>query len=356
MSGVAHGTALAEEEAVSAFDPGRFPHRSGRDCATATMRNLLAFYGPDLSETMVFGLGRGLSFWFCEHPESPFPVLIGQNLAVEEEVCTALGITLVVHHPASAEEAEAAIDRARSGVPTVVKADPYYLEYCWRGEVGPRQHFGEHILLLAHADAEHAWVSDIWDDALLRVPLDQLRAARLAREGYRFLLPEGRWYELRLPPTLRPVEDAVGQALSDTAERLLAARGRFGISGIRGTGSALAQWAESASPDVFRLGARIIAQRMDEGTSGSCFRALFHDFLLEAADLLGSAPLRAMGGWFGEQVVPPWQRATRAFKEIAEMDERGGRAELRSVGRLFEEIADREEEACRRLISICATL
>lgn len=40
----------------------KYPHKKGTHCETASIKNLLDFYGLSISEEMIFGIGSGLNF------------------------------------------------------------------------------------------------------------------------------------------------------------------------------------------------------------------------------------------------------------------------------------------------------
>jgi len=334
--------------------PPAFPHVAGRDCATSSFRNLLHGAGVVLSEGMVFGLGEGLSFWYAERPDSPFPVLLGQNLALEEDLCNRLGIGMRLHEPAIPEEAEHAFDRVRAGVPTVMKADTYYMEYCWEDDPqGPRWHFGEHELLVVsivgEGDESIAWVSDIMRDALAPVPLEQLRAARASVEGEPYLLARNRWYELTFPEEVA-WQEAIRPAAEAAMRRLLEAKGRFGIAGMRAAAERLPDWAAAAPPELLPEALKVMRLRMDDGAAGSCFRRFHTEFLEEAAELLDDGLLRAVGQGYRDAVLPAWRSVVETLGEVMSAPDRAlelAGAAAASIGRA----AELETRLCRAMIN-----
>ena len=339
-----------------------FPHRMGLDCATSAFRNLLDFHGLPMSEPMAFGLGEGLSFWYCHLDGVEMPVMLGQNPYVEHALCERLGVGVTVHEPRTPAEAELALARVRAGVPTVLKADPYYLEYCWRDVPDePRDHFGEHVLVLTAVDDQHGWISDIWSEELEQVPLAQIRAARSAIEGYEFLLARDRWYELSLPPRWPDLEVIVPGALRSAVETVHAGQGPFGISGIRHAARALPAWIRQSAerdPDQTAHYARLIALRLEQGMLGAAFRPMFFDFLREAGGLLSAGALIAIADDLEHDVVTAWQSVVTDLREVADRltlraastatDDVGPAARIEST-LLF--AADREEEMCTRILT-----
>lgn len=337
--------------------PVEFPHQMGRDCVTSAMRNMLAFYGLDMPEAVIFGLGCGLSFWYSDIPESPFPVLLGQNIALEYDLCAMLDIKLQVHAetPGSLNVRDVVIERACRGIPTIIKADPYYLDYCWR-DMPPgteRTHFGEHILVVVYADDATAWISDIWSDELERVSLDALLAARTTEDGYAFLRPRGRWYEMQFPDEFLWRQKLL-PALRMTAQRMLAAQGAFGIAGIRLAAQRMSNWVLSASMECVSTGSAIIAQRMDEGATGSCFRQLWVEFLEWVAEHLQLPRYAEIATTIQEDVVPLWRDLILLFRSLATEAANGTWRQQASlqVDTLLHAIALREEEIFQQCLKI----
>jgi Butirosin biosynthesis protein H, N-terminal/Domain of unknown function (DUF4872) len=328
-------------------------HQKGRDCATSAFRNLLDAAGLPLSEAFIFGLGEGLSFWYCD-TWGGFPVLIGQNSYLEFNLCERLGVELVLHEPRTAADAA----RAFNKTPTVIKADCYYLDYCWRDDPDePRQHFGEHVLLIAAIDGNDAIISDIFSDDLERVSLDAITSARSSTEGYEFLLPRNRWYEFRAPTHWGDTHELIKPAISATCVKMLAANGKFGVRGMRRAAQDLATWvhsrsAESQQDTMFAL--EIMARRMDEGALGNCFRGLFFEFLTESAQVLENTELAGVVQTYEVPVYAQWRGLISDLRAASrDLVLSNSSTALDSACTRLIAIANLEEEMCQCLINIC---
>ena len=347
--------------ASATASPASFQHRRGRDCATSAFQNLLGSQGLRLSEAGVFGLGEGLAFWYCDLVDG-FPLLLGQNTYLEYTLCERLGARLCLHEPdqAPAGQEDAALARVAGGMPTIVKADCYHLDYCWRDYPDePRQHFGEHVLLVAAVEDGHAVVSDIFSDTLERIPLDALARARSATEGYELLLPRRRWYELDAPPAWPDPRELVRPALLATCTKLIESRGKFGVSGMRHAARALPQWllgGNAAMRPQMAYTLDIMARRMDEGALGSCFRDLFFEFLAEAAQWLDDPGLADVAATYAGPVLALWRDIIGNLRALAQEPEfyRGCDA-LDSLGERLLRIARLEEDMSACLIKLCRT-
>ena len=339
--------------------PPAFPHQMGQDCATSALRGLLEFHGLPLSEAMVFGLGEGLYFWYAELQESPLPVMLGQNVFLEHALCERLKIQMTIHEPRTPSEAEEAFARVRRGIPTIVKADPYHLDYCWRGIPDEqRSHFGEHVVLLTGLEGDQCWVSDIWSEHLERVPLHQVQRARSTQEGYGYLLPRERWYELTMPARWEPVERLLPGALAASSRQMLSMRGPFGISGLRYAARELPRWLQQGAQTqgaAFTHLIEIILLRLENGGLGGCFRPIFFDFLRESAARLDDPALAALTDEFAEPTIGAWGRVVsdlraRARPEGAAREDPG--REAAGLGETLSRAAELEEDLCRRLMKM----
>ena len=97
----------------------RIDVRATQHCETSTLGVLLRHQGIDLSEPMLFGLGRGLSFIYWDSKNMGFPFLGGRVKPFElsRNLADTLGLELLVQETASPRKAWAnvvdAIGRAR---------------------------------------------------------------------------------------------------------------------------------------------------------------------------------------------------------------------------------------------------
>ncbi len=334
----------------------RATHQKGRDCATSAFRNLLDLAGLPLSEASVFGLGKGLSFWYCDIVDS-FPVLLGQNSYLEYNLCERLGAELLLHEPQIELEAAVAIKQVREGKPTVVKADCFYLDYCWRDEPDkPREHFGEHVLLITAIEGNDAVISDIFSDVLEHVPLDVLAHARGSTEGYEILLPRNRWYELRVPGKWGDPRELTKAAILESCAEMLHSEGKFGVRGMRRAALDLPTWvrgrgAESRQSTAFAL--EIMARRMDEGALGNFFRGFFFEFLAENAKALQDTDLASVVETYEAPVLSQWRRVISDLRRTSRDPDVVNSAALASTSAGLIAVAQLEEEMCQSLIKIC---
>jgi len=128
-----------------------FPHAPGGHCGSTSMRDLLKFYGHEFTEDMVFGLGAGIDFMYVSGPSIEPPVYIGgRSPELEAYLCQTLGVGMELVTGLDAESGWLAVKELMdSGVPVLVHADVYYLDY-----LHAKRHFSAHrIVLVGYDDA-----------------------------------------------------------------------------------------------------------------------------------------------------------------------------------------------------------
>src|SRR5450756_2579184 len=156
---------------------GEYPHGPGGHCSSTALRDLLKFYGHDFTENMVFGLGAGIGFIYFSHPDMKPPVYIGgRTHNMEEQLCSQLGIGLEVVSGLGPEEGWLAVKRMLDdGIPAMVHADVYYLDY-----LRAKTHFSAHRIMLVGYDEEKgvAFVADNDRDEIQECSLENLATAR----------------------------------------------------------------------------------------------------------------------------------------------------------------------------------
>lgn len=334
-----------------------FQPRPGVHCETSTLRNMLHHAGADISEPMLFGLGRGIDvqYWDGPEPGRTAPMLTGRIGPAElsRNACAALGAELRESRAPDGEAARAeAVKLLEAGHVVGVSVDIFHLDY-----FSSRSHFSAHCIAVYGLDGSLAHVVDTGQQGGAQtLPEESLRRARASDEGF---LPSPHWqmYVERLPDRLLADTDAVLReqiwpAVRDTAGRMSRDHGlRRGLGALRTLAAEIAEWGETLAdaresvPGVGRFW-------RFAGTGGANFRTLYRDFLHEARQRTGDAALDPLVEGFGE-VRRRWEEATDLLMGYPGNDERGRRV-LGTVAGLLAETAEAEQGLYERLFAVAA--
>jgi hypothetical protein len=267
---------------------------------------------------MAFGLGAGLGFYYFVSPAlSPTHLFSGRSLRLEETACEVLGAPVRVRTEEDPDRAwegvREALDR---GLAPIVMTELSELPY-WH----TRHRFGGHRVVVAGYDAGRrvALVGDTHRTALEEVPFDRLERAR-ATVAPPFAVPGRPWLEVGAPSSLRPIAEAVRDALQRQArEFLLDVDGVAGISALERFAAELPEWPARAASEAdrawsFRFAAQVIEKR---GTGGGNFRALYARFLEEAeARIPGLIPGRLSGPM--RSLAAGWTRLAAMLRTLSD--------------------------------------
>jgi hypothetical protein len=269
-----------------------FAHRPGIHCGSTALADALRVRGVDLSESMVFGLGAGLGFYYFVSPAlSPSHLFTGRTAHLERNACEVLGAPIRERSEEDPERAWAGVREAVDrGLAPILSTDLAELPYA-----GTRTPFGGHRVVLAGHDEARgvAFLADGDRPGLEEVPLDRLDRAR-ASVAPPFGVAGRPWLEVDAPARARPLRDALRDALRRQArEMLLDVDGASGMSALERFAADLPRWPAEASDEAdrvwcFRYAFQVIERR---GTGGGLFRTIYARFLREA-----EAALPALAG------------------------------------------------------------
>jgi Domain of unknown function (DUF4872)/Butirosin biosynthesis protein H, N-terminal len=256
-----------------------YPHRAGRHCGTTSVTGMLQFHGHEMSEPMCLGLAAGLDFVYVHSPNlNPSHFWGGRHAFLEAECFERLGVACAVRQTDDNAEAWGWVkERIDAGRPAMLQADIRWLEY-----YRTKTHFGGHKIVVVGYDDEAgtALIGDSEFPELQTVPLAGLAQARSHTAPPWTLRND--WFDLTPPKVLRPLETTVPEAIASLAQRMTSDRGeQFGVEGMLAAANELPRWGEAEDWSwCARFGYQILEKR---GTGGGNFRAMYADFLREAA-------------------------------------------------------------------------
>lgn len=272
----------------------------GLHCETTTLGALLRHEGLELSEPMLFGLGEGLGFVYWDAKNMDFPFLGGRvkPMALTRTAADRLGLTLHVQETASPRKAWQNVTTAlAAGRPVGLQLDCYHLEY-----FGTKVHFGGHFVAMCGYDDTHAHLIDTAQQGgavtTTLVSLARARGERgpMTARNLSFTISGSATVDLG---------DAVRKAIAGNARAFL--NPPIANLGHRGIGKAARQvtrWLDRSRDPARDL--PLAATLMERGgTGGSLFRALYRDFLAEAAEITDDEDIR-LGHRLYAEIAPLW--------------------------------------------------
>ncbi|GAA2854400.1 lantibiotic ABC transporter [Actinoplanes cyaneus] len=324
------------------IDDVAFP--GGRHCETTALGALLGHAGLELSEPMMFGLGEGLGFVYWDAKNLDFPFLGGRSkpMQITRTLADRLGLALWVEQTASAGKAWRNVVAAlESGRPVGLQLDCYHLDY-----FTARTHFGGHVVAMYGYDEERAFLVDTAQQG--SAVTTSLKSLELARAERGPMTARHLSFTVAVPRNRCDLSAAIRSAVRGNAATFL--NPPIANLGFRGIGKASRQvrtwWERSADPARDLRQTAMLMER--GGTGGALFRAMYRDFLGEAATIVGDERLRAGHRMFGE-IAPLWTEVADCF---AAAGESGDPAPLGRASDLLADLADRERRAMQTLAAL----
>ncbi|GAB1820017.1 BtrH N-terminal domain-containing protein [Herbidospora sp. RD11066] len=256
------------------------------------MATLLRHEGLDLPESLLFGLGGGLSFIYWDARAMAFPFLGGRVKPFEltRNLTARLGLDLRVEETTSPRRAWRNVaDVVDSGRPVGLQLDSFHLEY-----FQTKVHFGGHVVAMyGYDDNDVQLIDTVQQGGAVHTSRESLARARAERGP---MTARNRSFTITVPPRSPRWQDQLVPAIRDCAEAFLAAPiANLGHRGIEKAAKKVPKW-ELSADDL-----STIALLMEKGgTGGALFRVLYRDFLGECAELIDDAKLRAAHALYAE--------------------------------------------------------
>jgi len=301
-----------------------FKHRSGANCQTSSLRKVLAFYGMELSEPMIVGLGSGLGFFYFYMKRMPFPMVLGLSVKkteVFERVLNRLGGSVKITETASVNVAHNnLIALLEKGQPAITFVDFAYLPFFFaEGTPIPNEqsgHFGAHTFVTYGIDEEkdEAYISDRYANPHI-MSYEQLKAARGSKHAP--FPAKNKLVELILPKKVNDLKDIVPAAIKANLDYMYNPPIRnMGLTGFQKWRNMLPNWATDFNDDSLLFGLVSVFIYMETGgTGGAMFRILYRDFLKEAGELLNNDGFLKASDMFDEIVKKIRELETKILPE-----------------------------------------
>ena len=281
-----------------------FPNQRRIHCETGVMVNTLKYYGYDISEQMVFGIGGGMFFLY-------FPLLKSRDIQNSTPVIMRSRATDIMRHFSKRMnlgfhemafgnnylKAEQELDKlVDQGIPVGLVVNILELKYL--NDLGFQHDFNGHHLTVVGKEGSQYIIADT-DSHLLNDDFVTIDRATMKSVRFKSGLsaPHGRlFYFDKLPSNYAnnvDIKSAVIAGLKETCKNMLSnPLPWFGYKGIHYLAKDLRRWAKKYSENkidyLLYEYYRLIEQA---GTGGAGYRFVYASFLKEAANLLQDSVL-----------------------------------------------------------------
>ena len=268
-----------------------YPHGRAIHCETGSIRNLLKFYGHEISEPMVFGIGSGLCFihfpfpMFANH-ESPIfrimPTKIFANFTKN------LNIKSKVHTFRNKEKAMAKLDELLAkGIPTGVVTEISKLSY-FKAIMPVGHRFSGHHIVIVGKENDNYFLSEtdwnFYENNLFEIKADELKNARFTNE---IMSPKGKMFYFESKPDIPDLKPGIIKGIKRTCFDMLDNPFPiFGAKGIKYFGRRILLYEKKYGKKqaIENMKFQLLMSEM-AGTGGSGYRYFYADFLKESADI-----------------------------------------------------------------------
>jgi len=327
-----------------------FQHIQAAHCENGVTANLLRFYGVDLSEPMVFGLGSG---YFFSH--MPFIKLNGMAVTsfrvlpgwIFKRVTHKFGIRVRRLKFTNPDKAMLALDNLlEQGIPVGLLVGVFHLSYFPKEY---RFHFNAHNITVFGKEDDKYLISDPVMENVETLTCDELRKVRFAQGTYP---PRGRMYYITGVARTPDLKPAIIKGIHKTAKDMLTIPlPMFGVGGIRYMAGRIRKWPVKLGEKAAALNLSQIIRMLEEiGTGGAGFRFMYAAFLQESSEVLGNPLLNELSREMTE-TGDKWRefawQAARCFKNRDK-----GQVSYGMLADMLLDIANREEKVFRQLRKI----
>ncbi|MDO4881162.1 MAG: BtrH N-terminal domain-containing protein [Capnocytophaga sp.] len=267
-----------------------FEHKQSAHCENGTASNLLRFYGIELSEPMIFGIGSGLLFFYFPWVKvNAAPAISYRTFPghIFEKVAKRIGFTIKRQKFSSPQKAQQVLDKnLEKGIPTGLQVGVYHLSY-FPDEY--RFHFNAHNLVVYGKENNEYLISDPVIQHVTRLTEKELEKVRFAKG---VLAPKGHLYfPTKLPEKIH-LEKAILKGIKNTCDQMLSPLFIVGVKAIEHVSQHIPRWVKKYGVQkTNHYLAQIVRMQEEIGTGGGGFRFIYGAFLQEAAVILQNPKL-----------------------------------------------------------------
>jgi len=269
-----------------------FEHRGAAHCETGVTSSMLNFHGYQLSESMIFGIGEGLTFIYI-----PFMPFKGNALkfgfrafpgTIFARVMKKLGVKVGIKKFSNKEEAMKEMDKLLAqGIPVGNVVGLFHLPYA-----PVRAHFNAHNLCVVGKEGDDYVISDpCWHTTLQKISYDDLLKVRFSEGAFK---SHGKMYWIKEKPVLSDVRPFIKSSIKKTCRNMVGIPlSNFGTKGIVTMSKQIRKLEKKYGEKDAMLYLATLVQAIEEiGTGGAGYRYMYGIFLHEAGEMLNEPKLQ----------------------------------------------------------------
>jgi hypothetical protein len=330
------------------------PALDGFHCQTNSLAKIFHFYGHQLSEDMLLGLGAGIGFiYWHQKGMYPFVGARGNNKDFFSDIGKRTSVGIKVKSTSSQKKAEEELlKKMGDEEPAMLFGDMGMLPWF---EMPEDYHFGGHTFTVCGYDGkETVLISDMDQKSgglkkgfYSPVTLEQLKKARDSK--YKPFPPKNTYLDFDFSGYTDPGTDEIFSAIKQNMEAMLEPPiSNLGIKGIKKTAGEIKKWKKIFNDRELRLNLFTLYIFIEiGGTGGGSFRYMYSRFLEESAGITGnSSLLKASKMVYDSGKI--FTEIGMLFKDsetVADIDDR-----IEKASSLYMEAADSEEKAFSNLM------
>jgi hypothetical protein len=326
-----------------------FTHKQFAHCENGVVSNLLRYYGIELSEPMVFGIGSGLFFSHMPFlkvggiPVTSFRPLPG---IIFKRISRRLGIKFEKHKYSNPHKAMDALDEnLKNNIPTGMLVGIYHLTYF----PDPyRFHFNAHNIVIYGKKDNNYLISDPIMESYETLTYDELLRVRYAKGTF---APKGHMYWAKTIPENIDIESAIIKGIKHTCKDMLTIPiPMFGVKGIKFLSKKVRSYPKKfGARKAASYTGQIVRAQEEIGTGGAGFRYMYGAFLQEASVILKNDELKKLSYELSE-IGDLWREFAVIIGRIVKNRNKADESYDKAADLLLV-IADREEKFFKKLKS-----
>ncbi|MGC1121905.1 MAG: BtrH N-terminal domain-containing protein [Candidatus Methanofastidiosia archaeon] len=290
-----------------------FKYFGGKHCQTTALRNILRYYGIDMSEELLLGLGGGLGFIYWYMKQMPAPFVGGRSGGRNEEFMTKMmermGGKGSLFETGSIKRGHGHLmEVLRRGEPVYTYVDMAYLPYL---ALPGDAHFGAHTIVVYGVDEQEdsVHVSDRGNGPFT-VSVEDLTNARNSK--FPPFQPKNKILEIEVPEQPIDVKEGIVEAIKECCYTMQNPPiTNFGLAGIKKWAKIIPDWPKQFQGlNLYGCLMNVYIYIEIGGSGGSAFRPMYAEFLREASQIIGNPEL--------ESVADLFEESGRMWSEVAE--------------------------------------